>query len=370
MFLGIDVSTYLEQQKLTKQKYFKNGKEIDPFIEFKKNGVSHIRVRVWNNPYDEEGNPYLGGTCDIDHLINLYHALKKYDFRYLVDFHYSDFWADPAKQFIPKAWRGYSLDELVKVVYDFTKECLIKAKDAGIPIDYIQIGNEITLGMLYPIAQLKGGEERKASFKRLTTLLKSGIKAAREICPEAEIIIHLESSYNIPIFREYLTELAANDVDFDILGTSYYPFWHHGFDEYFACQDMVRNEFHKRVMNVELGYTWTLEDYRKDLDEREKHLVINADNMQELIKNLPFPPTIEGQRLFMHEFIKQAKEHELMGAFYWEPLWVPGEGICWASKKAQEYQEDTRKDPRNEWANQCLFDYDANALPAFDEYKI
>ena len=370
MILGIDVSTYLEQQRLTHQKYYKDGKEIDPFIVFKNNGVTHIRVRIWNDPYDEDGNPYLAGTCDVDNVINLYHALKKYDFHYLIDFHYSDFWVDPAKQFIPKAWRNYSFEQLEKAIYEFTKESLIKLKEAGVPIDFIQCGNETTLGMLYPVAKLAHGEGRKESFKKLSTFYKAGIKAMREICPEAEVIIHLEQSYDLPLYDEYLTELEENNVEFDILGSSYYPFWHHGFAEYFACQDMVREKHHKRVMNVELGYTWTTDDYKLNDQDGPKHLVINKDNMEQFAKIIPYPPTKEGQKLFIREFIKLAKEHQLEGAFYWEPLWVPGEGICWASKKAQEYQNDKKPDTRNEWANQCLFDYEANALPAVDEYKI
>lgn len=370
MLLGIDVSTYLEQQRLTNQKYFKDGKEIDPFLLFKNNGVTHIRIRVWNDPYDENGHPYLAGTCDLDNVINLYKALKKYDFHYLIDFHYSDFWVDPAKQFIPKAWKNFNEKELEEAIYNFTKESLIKLKEAGVPVDYIQCGNETTLGMLYPIGALKLGKERKESFKTLSNFYKAGLKAMKEIYPEASTIIHLEKSYDIEVYDEYLRELEENHVEFDVLGSSYYPFWHHNYDEYFACQDMVRNKYHKRVMNVELGYSWTTEDYNLNNGDAPKHLVINNDNIHEFLPYMPYPATKEGQALFIKNFIILAKEHQLEGAFYWEPMWVPGEGICWASKEAQIYQQDTRKDTRNEWANQCLFDYEANALPAVDEYKL
>lgn len=369
MILGIDVSTYLEQQRITNQKYYKDGKEVDPFLVFKNNGVTHLRVRIWNDPYDENGNPYLGGTCDLDNVINLYHTLKKYDFHYLIDFHYSDHWSDPAKQTIPKAWQNHSFEELQKDVYEFTKSSLIKLKEIGIPIDYIQCGNETTRGMLYPIAQLQGGEERKASFKRLCAFYKAGLKAMKEILPEAETIIHLEQSYDIPIYEEYLAELQENNVDFDILGSSYYPFWHHNFDEYFACQDMVREKYHKKTMNVEHGYSWTLEDYNIPGETEEKQMVINSINMEEFITHMPYPPIKEGQAKFIKEFVRLAKEHKMEGIFYWEPIWVPGKGICWASKEAQKYQHDVRSYTRNDWANQCLYDYEANALPAVDEYK-
>ena len=370
MILGIDVSTYLEQQRLTHQKYYKDGKVIDPFLLFKNNGVSVIRTRIWNNPYDKDGNPYLGGTNNVDSFIELAKTLEKYGFDHMVDFHYSDFWADPAKQFLPKDWINLSYEDLVQAVYNFTKDSLLKIKANGINVKMVQIGNEITHGLLWPFGKLEGGDARSASFDRYATLLKAGVKAAKEVYPDVQTILHLEESFNQDLYRDILSNLKNRGVKFDILGTSYYPFWHHGFDEYFANIDMVQKEFGMKVMNVELGFPFTTIDYRKDEDGKAKHLVINADNIDDYLKLMPFYPDEEGQAKFIETFLKLAKEHNLYGACYWEPLWVPGEGICWGSKAGQIYQHDTSKDTRNEWANQCLFDYNANALPALDKYKL
>ena len=370
MILGIDVSTFLEQQKLTHQKYYKNGKEVDPFALFKSQGVTLLRTRIWNRPYDDEGNPYLGGTCDLDNFLKLAQELDKYHFKHIVDFHYSDFWVDPSKQFMPKDWKNLSYEDLVKAVYNFTKDSLVTIKSQGIDVAMVQIGNEITHGFLWPFGQLKYDEEKSASYDRYAELLKSGIKAVKEVYPEAETIIHLEQSYDQDLYRDIISNLLSRGVKFDILGTSYYPFWHHGFDEYFANVDMVQKEFNVKVMNVELGFPFTTLDYRKDEDGKPKHLVINADNIDDFLKLMPYYPDKEGQAKFIEEFIKLGKKHHLYGACYWEPLWVPGDGICWASKAGQAYQNDTSKDTRNEWANQCLFDYEAKALPALDKYKI
>lgn len=371
MILGIDVSTYLEQQRITHPTYYKNGQPIDPFKLFKDNGVTYLRTRIWNNPYDENGEPYLAGTCDVDNFINLAKKLKPYDFLHVVDFHYSDFWTDPSKQYLPKAWANYSFDELVNAVYQFTKESLLKIKSEGIDVAMVQTGNEITHGMLWPFGQILGGEEKEASYDRFATLLKSGIKAVKEVYPNAKTIIHLEQSYDQVAYRDIISNLLRRNVKIDVLGSSYYPFWHHGFDEYFANMDMVQKEFNLEVMNVELGFPFTTIDYRADEETgKPKHLVINADNIDDYLKLMPFYPDKEGQAKFIKEFIRLAKEHHLSGAFYWEPLWIPGEGICWASKAGQKYQNDTSKDTRNEWANQCLFDYEGNALPALDEFKI
>ena len=370
MLLGIDVSTYLEQQRLTHQKYYLDGKEVDPFTLFKNNGVTLIRTRIWNNPYDKDGNPYLGGTNDVDGFIKLYKTLEKYGFDHMLDFHYSDFWADPSKQFLPKAWEKLSYEELVKAVYNFTKESLLKIKANGIDIKMVQIGNEITHGLLWPHGQLLWGEERSASFDRYAELLKSGIKAAKEVYPAIKTVLHLEESFNQTLYRDILSNLISRGAKFDILGTSYYPFWHHGFDEYFANIDMVQKEFGMTVMNVELGFPFTTIDYRVDENGKPKHLVVNADNIEDYLKLMPFKPSLEGQEKFIETFLSLAKQHHLYGACYWEPLWVPGEGICWGSRAGQAYQHDTSKDTRNEWANQCLFDYNANALPALKKYKI
>ena len=370
MILGVDVSTYLEQQRLTHQKYYQDGKEIDPFTLFKNNGVSVIRTRIWNRPYDDNGNPYLGGTNDVDGFIELAKKLEGYGFNHMIDFHYSDFWADPAKQFLPKDWANLSYEELVQAVYNFTKDSLLKIKANDINVEMVQVGNEITHGLLWPFGKLEGGEARQASFDRYAELLKAGIKAVKQVYPNAKTILHLEESFNQDLYRDILSNLISRGAKFDILGTSYYPFWHHGFDEYFANIDMVQKEFGMTVMNVELGFPFTTIDYRKDENGKAKHLVVNADNIDDYLKLMPFYPDEDGQAKFIETFLKLAKKHNLYGVCYWEPLWVPGDGICWGSKAAQIYQHDTSKDTRNEWANQCLFDYNANALPALKKYKI
>ena len=371
MILGIDVSTYLEQQRISHPTYFKDGKPIAPFKIFKNNGVTHLRTRIWNDPYGENGEPYLAGTCDLQNCIDLIKTLKPYGFKNVIDFHYSDFWVDPSKQFLPKAWKDYSFEQVVTAVYEFTKDSLLRIKEEGIDVDMVQVGNEITHGMLWPYGKILGGEEKAASYDRFATLLKSGIKAVKEVYPNAKIIIHLEESYNQVTYRDIISNLLARDVTIDILGSSYYPFWHHQFDEYFANMDMVQKEFGLDVMNVELGFPFTTLDYRMAEETgKRKHLVINADNIQDFLKLMPYYPDKEGQKKFIQEFLRLAKKHGLKGAFYWEPLWIPGDGICWASKEGQAYQNDTSKDTRNEWANQCLFDYQGNALPALDEYKL
>ena len=367
MILGIDVSTYLEQQKYAHSKYYKNGQEVDPFALFKANGVNYLRTRIWNDPYDENGEPYLGGTCDLNNYLELCEVLKKYDFKQVVDFHYSDFWADPSKQILPKAWANYTFEQLLDAVYTFTKESLLKIKSKGIDVAYIQTGNEITHGMLRPLGAID--YESENPYKNFAELLKVARKACKEVYPDAKIIIHLEESFNQDLYRRIINGLHRNGLEIDVIGTSYYPFWHHNFAEYFANMDMVQREFNIPVMNVELGYPFTLEDYLPDESGKPKHLVINADSKEEFMKMLPYPVDEEGQATFLREFLKLAKKHNLQGVFYWEPVWIPGENICWGSRAGQNYQHTNEKETRNEWANQCLFDYQGNALKSLDEFR-
>ena len=365
MRLGVDVSSYLDERD-NNIKYFDNGKEVDPYQLLKNNNVNLIRLRVWNDPYSEDGKPYLAGTNSVDRDIEIIEELKKYNFDYLINFHYSDFWVDPGKQTLPKAWKSLSFEELLAAVYDFTKESLLKFKALGINIPYVQIGNEITKGIMWPMGQIIENDEGKIreGYPHLIKLLNQGIKAAREVLPEVKIIIHLEKSDDYKIYQEYFTELEKAHVNYDVIGMSYYPYWHGTFEQLFFNIDNCRNLFHKNVMIMETSYGFTLEDY-----------MVSSDGINQMKAgqdgHRPYPITKEGQAQFVSELIRLSKEKDIEGIVYWEPLWLPNEDkICWCSLEAQEYINEVGKSTRNEWSNQCLFDYKGNKLPAFDKYKL
>ena len=370
MILGIDVSTYFEEKKAN-ARYFLNGKEIDPLKIFKDNGVSHMRIRIWNDPYSKDKKPYKGGTCDVNNLLKLALLAKEYGFKVVPDFHYSDFWVDPGKQFIPKAWANESYESLLIKIREFTKNTLLKLKENGIEINMLQIGNEITNGMLWPIGKLtdNGEGKKRGNYDVLCAFLKEGIKSAKEIYPNAKIILHLERSGDAKVYQEFFSEMQQHDVQYDIIGASYYPYWHGSFDQLFANLDACKKRFNKEVMIMELGYGFTLEDYILT-NNGAPHLVINEEKLKEMKEALPYPLNEEGQANFIEKFVSLCKKHGVAGIFYWEPLWIPGEDICWASSEGQEYINEVGKSQRNEWANQCLFDYKGNALKALNKFKI
>lgn len=367
MILGIDVSTYLEELEHG-AKYLDGGKETDPLDAFMANGVDWMRIRIWNDPYGPGGEPYLAGNCGIDNYIRLGKLAKAKGYKLLMDFHYSDFWADPGKQMIPKAWTNFGIDEMSEAVYEFTKSCLTAAIEADVAPEMVQVGNEITNGMLWPMGKLEGENGERGNYDNFCRLVDAGCRAVREMLPEAKIALHLERSNDKAVYQEFFTEMARRGISYDIIGASYYPYWHGTPDELFENLNACRH-FGKDLMVMELGYGFTMEGYRLGGGE-ENRLVIDAERAYVPGFTELYPLTPEGQQAFVADFLAKAKTENIDGIFYWEPLWLPGEGICWASEEGQKYIHEEGKSTANEWANQCLFDYEGNKLPAFDAFKL
>ncbi len=365
MILGIDVSTYLEELEKG-AKYYRGDSEIDPLDAFAENGVDYMRIRVWNDPKSPDGLPYLAGTCDIENYVRLGRLAMSKGYKLLMDLHYSDFWADPGKQMIPKAWVNYGIDEMTDAVYNFTKECLEIAVREGVMPELIQVGNEITNGILWPIGKLEI-DGKRGNYDNFCRLIEAGCRACREVTPGSKIILHLERSNDKAVYQEFFSEMEAHGIDFDVIGASYYPYWHGTPDQLF---DNLRNcrRFGKEIMIMELGYGFTDKPYT--LDGEEKRLVIDAERAVVPGFTDKYPLTPDGQARFVRLILSLAAENGISGIFYWEPLWLPGEGICWASEAGQAYIHEEGKSTANEWANQCLFDYEGHILPAFDEFKI
>jgi len=366
MILGVDVSTYLEELDHG-AKYFDGGVEIDPLERFRVNGVDFMRIRVWNDPYGENGEPYLAGSCDMENYIRLAKLAKSKGYGLLMDLHYSDFWADPGKQFIPKAWQGLGIDDLTDAVYAFTSECIRAAVAADVAPQLVQIGNEITNGMLWALGKLENEAGERGNYENFCRLVDAGCRACRELLPETKIILHLERSNDKAVYQEFFGKMEEAGIDYDIIGASYYPYWHGTPDELFSNLNACRR-FGKEIMIMELGYGFTTEAY--SLDGEAKRLVIDSERAYVPGFTEKYPLTPEGQARFVEDLLALARENGVDGVFYWEPLWLPGEGICWASPEGQKYIGEEGKSTANEWANQCLFDYSGQILPAFDKFKV
>ena len=217
------------------------------------------------------------------------------------------------------------------------------------------------------MGRLEWADGRRESYVNFCKLVEAGCRACREVLPQAKIVLHLERSNDKAVYQEFFSEMEKADIDYDIIGASYYPYWHGTPEELFANLNGCR-PFGKELMVMELGYGFTTEAYQ--LNGESKRLVIDAERAYVPGFTERYPVTPEGQAAFVEDFLARAKAHGIGGVFYWEPLWLPGEGICWASEAGQAYIHEEGKSTANEWANQCLFDYDGQMLPAFEKYKL
>ena len=329
-----------------------------------KYGMNLLRLRLWNNPYDEEGNSFGAGTCDIDVVIRLAKRAKRLGIDWCLDLHYSDFWTDPGKQRLPRAWSNMSASELESAVYSFTAKTLARLEDENVIPGMVAVGNEITNGMLWPYGQ-------KPNWDNLTRFINAGIRAVRDFSKDIAVMIHLDNGGNNEMYRDWFENYFSNGgADFDYMGLSYYPFWHGSLEDLRNNMNDMAVRVGKPMIVAEVSTGFTLEDYKeyeKLPDDRRKGMATKP----ELAAKVPYDMSPEGQRAFMHdiiELIKGVKDGLGCGFIYWEAAWIPVEGSEWASESAIRYMKE--KGPGgNEWANQALFDYDGQALMALEEIR-
>ncbi|MBQ9928979.1 MAG: glycosyl hydrolase 53 family protein [Lachnospiraceae bacterium] len=371
-YKGMDISTLLEVEKCG-GKFYDKGEEREVLSILKDYDVNAVRIRLWNDPYSEDGEPYGAGTNDFASVVELSKRAREKGFDILLDYHYSDFWADPGKQFVPKAWKGYSVSELEQAVYDYTKETLLALKAEGLLPNMVQVGNELSNGLLWPYGKVP-------EYDNIARFVSAGIRAVKEVSDGALaegiisekilIMIHLDNGGNNALYREWFDNYVKRGEDFDIIGLSYYPFWHGSFDMLQNNMHDIAQRFGKELIIAEVSMGYTMEDYaqyEKLAPEQRKGMATRPA----LVEKIEYPMTLEGQKAFMEELFRRiasVPEGKGRGYFYWEPAWIPVPGSGWATECSLKYIED--KGPcGNEWANQALFDYDGNALPTWEAVR-
>ncbi len=359
---GMDISTLKEVESLG-GRFFDHGQEKDLLDILRSYDVNAVRLRLWNNPYTDEGEPFGAGTNDLATTMELTKRARDKGMEVLLDFHYSDFWADPGKQCVPRAWQHMGLEELEEAVYRYTKETLETMRDAGAFPTLVQIGNEVTNGILWPYGKVP-------EYENLARLLNAGIRGARAVDKELPLMIHLDNGGNNALYREWFDHFMEKGEDFQIIGLSYYPFWHGTLDDLAANMNDIAVRYGKELMIAEVSMGFTMEDYaayEKLAPDKRKGMATKP----ELAAKVPYPMTKEGQKQFLldlFEKMKQVPDNKARGFFYWEAAWIPAAGSGWASEAAITYMNE--KGPGgNEWANQALFDYDGNALPALEAVR-
>ena len=250
---GMDVSSVLAEEASGVKYYDFNGNETDLFRLLADNGINYIRVRIWNDPYDADGNGFGGGNCDIRTAVEIGKRAAACGMKLLADFHYSDFWADPGKQMVPRAWAGMDIDAKKQAAYEYTLDCLQQLRAAGVEVGMVQLGNE-TNGALC-------GEK---TWMNIAYIMDAGARAVREVYPEALVALHFANPENADSYRTYAKKMDYYEknglIHYDVFATSYYPYWHGTLDNLAGILTEIAETYGKKVMVMETSYAFTGED--------------------------------------------------------------------------------------------------------------
>ena len=368
---GMDLSTLLELDRLG-AKYYDEGKERDILDIMKDYDVDTIRLRIWNDPWGENHESYGAGENDVPTTLKIAKRVSEKGFGVLMNFHYSDFWADPGKQIKPKAWEGMTVAELTQAVYDFTFDTMELFKKEGVNITMVQVGNELSNGLLWPEGKIDV-DAGIGEYDNIAKFVSAGIRAVRKSNPDIPVMIHLDNGGNNELYRRWFDNYTARGEDFDLIGLSYYPFWHGTMDQLMNNMNDIAERYHKDLIIAEVSMGYTMEDYKayEKLSDSERK---GYATRPALVEKIEFPMTREGQADFMRTLLARLEtvaEHRARGFFWWEPAWIPVPGSGWATPASLEYMNDPGP-CGNEWANQALFDYDGNVLPTLEvirDYK-
>lgn len=370
--MGVDGSMIATVEENGGTYFNKDGVEQDVYQIMANNGVNFFRVRLWNNPMTLVGDGYGGGNVNTRKAIAMSKRAQAAGMNIMVDFHYSDFWADPDTQRAPTTWAAMNEAQVVEEVEKFTFETLTQFKNSGVNVSAIQVGNEINNGMIYPFGRIDWSNPKKG-FDSVANFLKAGIKGAKAVNKDIYTVIHLANGGAKEEFDVYFSELENRNVDYDMIGVSYYPYYHGTLEALEGNLHNLANKFNKPIMIVEFAYghttanhEWAANIYNQNMEESGKYLT-----------------SIQGQATALVDVINilaNVPNNLGLGLFYWEPAWLPVEGASWATANGQAWSEfgdgmnpsyvSRFSDGKATWSNQGLFSYDGRALPSLQTFNL
>lgn len=339
---GADIS-FVDEIESEGGAFYEHGQKRDVLDILKDSGINSARLRLWNNPEFDYCNP--------QRTIKMARRIKEKGLHLLLDFHYSDYWADPSKQHMPKAWEGLSFPELVERVEEFTASFLKELEGEGALPDMVQVGNEITNGMIWEAGRVDGEHNTPQQWEKLAALIAAGVRGVRAVPKEGKpipVMIHIDRGGDNAGSRFFYDKLAEFDIEYDIIGLSYYSWWHGTLEDMTDNLHDLAERYRKPIVVVEAAYPWTL------TPPDEQPLIFDKEEWV-----YPgFPPTVEGQKRWLKELIRRIKQVPGglgLGLYYWEPCWIPSKPVWSVGHE-------------NNWSNLTMFDYGGNKLSSFDAF--
>jgi arabinogalactan endo-1,4-beta-galactosidase len=293
--VGADLS-FLAQAEQEGTVFKENGQAKPGLLIFKDHGYNWIRLRLFHTP--------VRLPNDLEYTIAQAQQAKKLGFKFLLNYHYSDTWADPQKQFTPRAWKDLSHEELVEAVFGYTRDTIAAFREADVMPDMVQIGNEVIGGMLWPDGRLP---QNWSNFADLLNAGISGVEAGRSDGPRPLIMIHIDRGGDLPATKSFFDNCRKYGVEYDLIGQSYYPWWHGSLLQLRENMAFMAEEYQKDIMLVEVAYNWRTSEYRD--------------------RPAPFPETPAGQREFLdevHRIVMNTPHNRGQGIFWWEPAVAGG----------------------------------------------
>jgi len=293
--VGADVS-FLPHAEASGVVFKDQGKPKPGLQIFKDHGYSWVRLRLFHSP-DKLPN-------DLKYTIAAAQSAKKLGFKILLNFHYSDTWADPQKQFIPKAWEGLSEEKLIEQVFQYTRDTLAAFREAGARPEMVQLGNEVSSGMLWPHGRLPQNWE---GFAKLFDAGVRGVRAGKGDGLPPLIMMHIDRGGDLKGTKWFMDNCRKHGIQFEAIGQSYYPWWHGSLDDLRQNLAFMAREYEKDIYLVEAAYNWRTAEYRG--------------------KQGPFPETPDGQRQFLRQvnaIVQDTPNGRGKGIFWWEPAVTPG----------------------------------------------
>ncbi|MCL2571524.1 MAG: glycosyl hydrolase 53 family protein [Defluviitaleaceae bacterium] len=381
--VGADISSYLSLEKSGVVFHDKYGNPGNLFEILKDSGFNYIRLRVWNDPFDENGNGYGAGNCDLSCAIETGKRATAAGLRTKIAFHYSDFWADPGKQMSPKAWRDMDISTRTNALYDYTYESVTALLKAGVDVGIVAVGNENNStidgsGM----AGVSGRWDTMEQAADLLKLFQAGCDATRKAAKEQnaqnlQVAVHIADPYQTENYLNFADRLSDANIDYDIYGSSYYPFWHGTLENLTDILSQVSKKHNKDVLCVETSYPTTLDDG----DGFELYPIKYNENYRYAIS----PQGAANAYRDVAQAVADVPSQKGLGLFLWEPTWVPvgspdnwehnfklweEYGSGWAASYGSSYNPQIAgRYGGTGWDNKGMFDFHGYPLPTITVFK-